>query len=202
MRLQRICIVIWFIVEEGSKWLTSWIWDTYEEDYSSDCNVSVWYSWNACAFSYQIQDILQDIWNSKLDWDEVIDTKIIQKLKLCLAELNNLLNLKSKPFSVGVHFHILCDASQSAFVAVACFSVEDIYGNVKTAVTSSKSGTSPLKPITVPRVGLQAAFLGACLSVMVGKEQHLIIKSQYFWSDWRSALHCIRANHVDIIHTI
>ena len=89
--------------------------------------------------------------------------------------------------------HIFCDASSKAFAAVAYLRVVHADG-VDCTLVAAKARVSPLKPMSIPRLELQAAVLGVRLSEMLKKEHDLIWQETVFWSDSRTVLQWIRSD--------
>ena len=65
----------------------------------------------------------------------------------------------SDPFSTQLH--VFCDASLQAFAAVAYLRVIDLNGTVHLSLIMANTRIAPVKPITVPRLELQAALLAS-----------------------------------------
>lgn len=56
----------------------------------------------------------------------------------------------------------------------------------------AKTRVAPVKPTTTPRLGLQAALLGARLASKIGQELDIKIDGRIFWSDSTIVLHWIQ----------
>ncbi|CAG9127517.1 unnamed protein product [Plutella xylostella] len=67
-------------------------------------------------------------------------------------------------------------------------------GSVKTALITSKARVSPLKPVSIPRLELQAALIASRIVISI-KEQHRQKPTQTFcWTDSMTVLHWIRSD--------
>ena len=75
------------------------------------------------------------------------------------------------------------DASEKAFCAVAYFRFEYPSGERQCAFVAAKTRVAPLKPLSIPRLELQAAVLIVRLACMIQKEHHYEEPSTYYWSD-------------------
>ena len=65
-------------------------------------------------------------------------------------------------------------------------------GAVKCAFVMAKTRVAPMKPLSIPKLELQAAVLSARLSLVVIKEHDYIIDSTYFWTDSSTVFQWIR----------
>ena len=65
-------------------------------------------------------------------------------------------------------------------------------GAVKCAFVAAKTRVAPKKPLSIPKLELQAAVLSARLSLVVIKEHDYIIDSTYFWTDSSTVFQWIR----------
>jgi len=88
---------------------------------------------------------------------------------------------------------VLCDASEQAF---ACVAYLRITGNERTclAFVMGKSRVAPLKPISIPRLELQAAVMGARMAKCITDSHNVNIHVIHFRTDSRTVLCCIRSD--------
>ncbi|XP_058810111.1 uncharacterized protein LOC131675218 [Phymastichus coffea] len=152
-------------------------------------------------FTLQSKLIMQDIWRSGIKWDGPIREK---EFKIWLVWLKNLAEMKNVKIprcflfsdfdNVKVQLHIFCDASLKAYATVAYLRMETRDGRVRTALIMSKSRVAPVKPMSVPRLELQAAVLETRLAAMIEKEIEITIHERVFWTDSTTVLHWIRAD--------
>ena len=84
------------------------------------------------------------------------------------------------------------DASEQAFCSVAYFRFSYANGSVKCAFVTAKTRVAPKKPLSIPRLELQAAVLSARLSTVVIKEHDYRIDSTYLWTDSSTVFQWIR----------
>lgn len=84
------------------------------------------------------------------------------------------------------------DASEQAFCSVAYFRFSYANGSVKCAFVTAKTRVAPKKPLSIPRLELQAAVLSARLSTVVIKEHDYRIDSTYLWTDSGTVFQWIR----------
>jgi len=145
--------------------------------------------------------ILQDVVRLKVDWDEKVETEeILTKWKQWTSGLVSHIHRFRfsrciTPVEVGrftMELHHFCDASNVAFGTCAYLRCVTDTGQVHTTLIASKSRVSPLKPMTIPRMELQAAVLAAKLDKQLRTEMRLEIKTSHFWSDSQIVLAYLR----------
>lgn len=155
-------------------------------------------------FIIQSKIIMQDVWVNKIEWDGKIgDTQFeawkkwlneLQEVTLCHIPRCYVSHSKRK---VKQDLHIFCDASTKAYASVGYWRVEFYDGSVETNIIASKSRVAPLKPISVPRLELQAALLGTRLAKMIENEHTIKIHKRVFWSDSQTVLAWIKSSPRD-----
>ncbi|XP_053691446.1 uncharacterized protein LOC128739963 [Sabethes cyaneus] len=135
--------------------------------------------------------LIQDVWRSATDWDSNIPLEIATRWFEWLAVLRNMTGLRIPrcyfpgydPESFkSLELHIFVDASAQAFAAVAYFRIID-RGQVRVSLVSSKTKVAPLRGVSIPRLELMAALLGARLRKSIVENHSLEIKKTCFWSD-------------------
>lgn len=142
--------------------------------------------------------LLQQVWKSGINWDE----KIPEDLYNCWAKwTNNLQSLKkikiprwygiSKSTS-NLQLHIFVDASLEAYAAAAYIRFPSCDG-MRCRLISAKTKVAPLKTLSVPRLELNAALIGARLSSQIKKSHSISFDATYFWTDSKSVWCWIRS---------
>ena len=94
--------------------------------------------------------------------------------------------------SVKTEIHIFCDASEEAFGAVAYLRSIDQDKNISLRLIMAKTKVAPKKVISVAKLELNAALLGARLANRLKS----ILKSnvtRYFWTDSSCTRHWVRS---------
>ena len=114
--------------------------------------------------------LLQKGWLQGTDWDELLLASVSDSLTDRLSQLGQ---------HTGVHIprclctgaeateseeHVFCDASQDAYGAVAYFRTVDAPGDVTVRLISSRDRVAPVKTVSIPRLELMAANIGAALA--------------------------------------
>ena len=151
-------------------------------------------------FTLKSKLLMQQIWRSGVHWDHKIRLEEHEKWVAWLQELQKLRDCYvprcvSTPDALLEHvqLHIFCDASLSAFSAVAYLRFERNCGLKHVALIMAKSRIAPIKPATIPRLELQGALLGTRLAQYIQKECEFHIKKRYFWSDPKTVLSWIKS---------
>ncbi|XP_065091343.1 uncharacterized protein LOC135712305 [Ochlerotatus camptorhynchus] len=140
--------------------------------------------------------LLQDIWRAGVDWDEFIPADTFGRWKTWIQILRQLNEVKiPRCYFPGygpqaydsLELHIFVDASEAAYAACAYFRVLD-HGIVRCCLVSAKTKVAPLKPLSIPRLELQAAVMGARLLKTVISNHTLKIHRKILWSDSTTVL--------------
>lgn len=140
--------------------------------------------------------LLQDIWRTAIGWDEEIHDNHFEKWRLWISLLPALETIKiprcyldkCTPESYeSVQIHVFVDASEEAYAAAAYLRItcgELVHCQLVTA----KTKVAPLRPISIPRMELQAALLGARMINTVSNGHSIEIKHRHLWTDSRTVL--------------
>ena len=136
--------------------------------------------------------LLQEACRAELDWDD----KLEALTQSCsdwsrwlrgLSDLDQVVLARSLllPGKVAVRhdLNVFCDASASGYGCVAY--VRTIYddNSCNCAFVIAKSRVASLKTLTIPRLELSAAVLGAKVANFVVRELDLSFSNVYLWSD-------------------
>ena len=144
--------------------------------------------------------LMQEIWRSGIGWDAPLRAqeytgwltwfKLLQETQTlrvprCISPVNTRYT--------SVELHAFCDASLTAYAAVIYirFALECAPAHV--ALITAKTRTAPLKPLSVPRLELQAALLGSRLLGAVQQEIDIRVDRRYLWSDSSTVVHWIKS---------
>ncbi|XP_074031706.1 uncharacterized protein [Leptinotarsa decemlineata] len=150
-------------------------------------------------FLIQGKILLQDIWRSQIGWDDEISDCMDEKWQLWIADLKTIHNFKihRQYFTLDrqkseIQLHIFCDASEKCYAAVAYLRIQQ-GEKVETSFITAKTRVAPLKPLSIPRLELQAALMGARLGHFLKKTLDMEISAIWYWSDSKTVLHWIRS---------
>ncbi|XP_062713760.1 uncharacterized protein LOC134290608 [Aedes albopictus] len=146
--------------------------------------------------------LMQDIWATGIDWDDVISEKVWTQWKKWIELIPQLGTLRiprcyitaaTESSYSKLQVHVFVDASQSAYACVAFFRVETPNGP-EVSLVAAKSKVAPLKMLTIPRLELQAAVLGSRLLNSVIAMHALHVTKRVLWSDSNTVLAWIRSD--------
>ncbi|GBM55775.1 hypothetical protein AVEN_190357-1 [Araneus ventricosus] len=141
----------------------------------------------------------QDLWRTGTDWDKPIPVELQSRWIKWHEKLKELPKIQIPRWyfctdvetSHGWELHCFNDSSQSAYGSVVYlkFSHSD---ETKTTFVISKSRAAPLKKLSLPRLELMAALLGARLIESI--REHFANAKVYMWTDSKIGLHWIKNN--------
>lgn len=132
--------------------------------------------------------LLQRTWKQQLGWDTPVDTATEQTFREWIDELPHLLSIEIPRWTcAGIaegklrSLHTFCDASKDAYAAVVFLRIERD-NEVAIYLLAAKSRIAPLKEMTIPRLELLSATIGARLWKSVRENLDNEVES-FFWSD-------------------
>ncbi|XP_055633804.1 uncharacterized protein LOC129774130 [Toxorhynchites rutilus septentrionalis] len=146
--------------------------------------------------------LIQDLWRSGCGWDAEINEDSHKKWLSWISALPEIADLKiprsyfgdvhSKDFG-SVQLHIFTDAGENAYGCAGFLRIE-LEGAVKCSLVMARSKVAPLKQLTIPRLELQAAVLGARLAHTIKQSHSLQIQQTFFWTDSHTVLSWITSD--------
>ena len=152
------------------------------------------------AFTVTARVLLQDVWLSGIGWDDELPSQLCARWRAWCLELTKIHHFSMPrcysvriPEADEVTLHVFCDASTKAFAAVAYLRVEHSSG-VVCSLVAAKTRVAPLKPMSIPRLELQAAVLGVRLEQMLREEHQIAWARSIFWTDSKTVLLWIRSD--------
>ena len=84
-----------------------------------------------------------------------------------------------------LQLHLFCDASEKAFTTVAYFTFQE---DISCAMVMARTHVAPLKPMSIPRLELQAAVMASRIAQTVRMEHETTINKCHFWTDSKTVL--------------
>lgn len=154
------------------------------------------------AFLINIKILLQEIWRSPISWDEAITDEQNERWQQWLIVLPNVNCVKIprcytselNPKDIKTtQLHIFVDASENAFATVAYFRFTTDT-RIHCALIGAKTKVAPQLPISIPRLELQAATLGARFASTIAQRHDHHIDKRVFWSDSQTVLSWLRSD--------
>ncbi|GFT02652.1 uncharacterized protein TNCV_3690601 [Trichonephila clavipes] len=115
--------------------------------------------------------LLQATWKTKEAWDDEVNDEIRKKFLKWGKQLKYFKNIKI-PRWLGVmeesnlSIHTFVDASKTAYAACIFLRSESNTGSVTVQLLQARSRITPMKTITIPRLELMAATIGARLFIL------------------------------------
>ncbi|XP_065091440.1 uncharacterized protein LOC135712376 [Ochlerotatus camptorhynchus] len=156
-------------------------------------------------FTFYGKLLIQDLWRSGCEWDQQIDQECAEKWSQWITRLPEVEEVRVPRYyfqggCIGridfssIQLHVFVDASENAFGAAAYLRIETANGPLCSLVMA-RSKVAPLKHLSIPRLELQAAVLGARLANSVVEILSLQIKQRFIWSDSKTVLSWIQSDH-------
>ncbi|XP_058827235.1 uncharacterized protein LOC131687200 [Topomyia yanbarensis] len=154
-------------------------------------------------FLAYLKVLLQDVWRSGVSWDEPIKQSEFKKWNWWRQALPGVetvsvsrcyRQLTSANSQTKVQLHTFVDASETSFAAVVYLRFEE-NNYVECVLVGAKTRVAPLKYVSIPRLELQAAVIGARLATSIENALSIKIHQRYFWSDSRDVLCWLASDH-------
>lgn len=141
--------------------------------------------------------LMQELWLLSCGWDDPVSAQVQQKWENIQHDLPNISSYRVNRYALlpnsAVQLHIFSDASESAYGACIYARCEDMKGQVRICLLASKSRVAPLKRVSLPRLELCAAVLGAHLYDRIKKAISIEVFATFFWTDSAITLQWIRS---------
>ncbi|XP_062539143.1 uncharacterized protein LOC134207436 [Armigeres subalbatus] len=148
--------------------------------------------------------IMQEVWRSGIKWDEYVGQRIEQSWRKWIELLDVVrrieiprcyfANATTERYQT-LQAHLFVDASEAAYAAVVYFRIIDMEGNPQCSLVTAKTKVAPLKYVSIPRLELMAAVLGARLLTFVVENHTIPIQQRFCWSDSNTVLAWLRSEH-------
>ncbi|XP_055591303.1 uncharacterized protein LOC129743346 [Uranotaenia lowii] len=143
----------------------------------------------------QAKIFLQDLWKSKLSWEEILPEESTNWWLTYRRNLEELAHLEVPRWvafgrdTISVELHSFCDASEKAYGACVYLRCTSFSGEISVSLLTAKSRVAPLddlkrkrKKTTIPRLELSSAL--TCAHLFEKVNQSIKITSQhFFWTD-------------------
>ncbi|XP_058828395.1 uncharacterized protein LOC131688239 [Topomyia yanbarensis] len=146
--------------------------------------------------------LMQHIWRTGTDWDDEITTELHEMWNNWTCLLNRLGEVEvprcffgeaSSKLPASIQLHLFVDASELAYACVAYLRIVQA-GLVRCVLVAAKTKVAPLKPLSIPRLELQAGVIGCRLIEGICAALNLPIEGRYIWTDSTTVLAWIRSD--------
>ena len=140
--------------------------------------------------------IMQDIWRSKIGWDEKVNPEIVKRFLNWIGGVFDLTDLRIPRWTgfsskcTRLEVHTFCDASEEGY-CVAVYTRVVNYDNVVTTLVTAKSRVSPLKSESISRMELIACLLGTRIWSAIRGTYPSLPEHTFFWTDSMVCLYWI-----------
>ncbi|XP_055918311.1 uncharacterized protein LOC129950394 [Eupeodes corollae] len=147
--------------------------------------------------------LIQDIWRSRIDWDDRPATEIERRWSEFWDSIRYLENFKIERWlgsggSTSIQVHGFSDSSEAALGAVVYLRAN--YGNrvITSKLLTSKTRVAPLKMVTIPRLELSAAELLSKMIKEIMESMEWKGTEYVLWIDSSPAFYWIRKETRDL----
>ncbi|KAG1682986.1 hypothetical protein GQR58_010380 [Nymphon striatum] len=149
-----------------------------------------------------VKIIFQEMWKMGLDWDRSVSGELSSRFLSWLKGLEHLATWDilrcffpgcAWKSLRGVNLEIFCDSSEKAYGACVYIRTPTEGNSFKTALVISKARVAPIKTMSLPRLELMGALLGARLLKFVKKTLRLDCEYRC-WTDSTIVLAWVRSN--------
>lgn len=141
--------------------------------------------------------LMQTTWQTREPWDVEVNDDIKNKFLKWFKEIDYLKYIKIPRWlnitdTSHLSLHTFVDASQAAYAACIFVRSESPDGIVHLQLLQAKTRITPLKKITIPRLELMSAMIGARLFESVKNAMPINNFVTYFWTDSSTVLTWIK----------
>lgn len=132
--------------------------------------------------------LLQQLWLLKIGWDDIVPSSVARTWNRFVISLQALNTIHVPRHVIGskpmyMELHVFSDASQTAYGACVYVRTINIDNTILVRLLFSKARVAPLKPISIPRLELCGALLGAKILDKVRSSLRCEFKNIVFWTD-------------------
>ena len=149
-------------------------------------------------FAIRIRCTLQRMNKEGRNWDQPVLECYHQELQEWMDEFDSMTSIKNPrcliPSTNGTHqLHTFTDASKSAIAAIVYLRTTNADGSSTSRYVISKTKVAPIKQLSIPKLELEAATLGAELAGSCESKMTTTISSKHFWTDSTATLGWIQS---------
>ena len=154
------------------------------------------------AYTVKTQLLLKDVWQlSGQYWDDHLPDHIVDKFVEWIDELTKLTEITFLRSNFDgqaeqVELHIFGNISRDVFSSVAFLRVKMTIGSrsrTELAFVFGKARVAPMKPLTIPKLELQAALLAARLRKEIQLAFTIPIERTFMWTDTTTVIQWLQS---------
>lgn len=150
--------------------------------------------------TFLAKHLIQLLWTSGIGWDDQIPDQVLTVWQRYQHKLHYIRNLKiprriTMDGAVKYEHHVFTDSSEKGYAAAVYLRCNHENG-VQCHLVTAKTNVSPLKRVTIPRLELCGAVLGAKLLYHVHEvlKPMISIDTMHAWTDSTSTLAWIKSS--------
>ncbi|XP_043199886.1 uncharacterized protein LOC122369305 [Amphibalanus amphitrite] len=151
-------------------------------------------------FILKAKVLIQRLWTLKYAWDQKLRSPELEECQLWFEQVTHLPDIATPRYFKGAgshetarrELHVFCDASENSFAAVAYIRAVVNGGSAYSSFIMARTRLAPLKQLTIVRLELQAAVLGARLADTIKRQITYKFDQTVFWSDSKVVINYIR----------
>ena len=151
-------------------------------------------------FTLKSKILMQEVWRSGIGWDDQLRDEEHTGWIAWLGKLRDIRDYRiprcitpKANQRASAQLHVFCDASLKAYAAAAYLRFEKENAQAHVMLVTAKSRIASLKPLSVPRLELQAALLGSRLAKSVEGELDIRVTRRIFWFDFMTIIRWIKS---------
>ncbi|XP_065088575.1 uncharacterized protein LOC135710053 [Ochlerotatus camptorhynchus] len=147
--------------------------------------------------------LIQDLWRAGTDWDEAIGDAAYDRWRRWVEMIKFVSTVKvprcyfpraTEDTYRGAQLHVFVDASPTAYSCAVYLRAKDGDGVIRCALVAGKAKVAPLKPMSIPRLELQACVLGTRVLKFVQENHTIRVEKRVLWTDSTTVWHWIRSD--------
>ncbi|XP_050555834.1 uncharacterized protein LOC126911643 [Spodoptera frugiperda] len=145
--------------------------------------------------------LIQKLWLYKIGWDDPVSSDLACLFSKIVSSFQYLPQIRVPRHVTTKHvqylqLHIFTDASQDAYGACAYIRSVSTSNEPVVKLLCAKSKVAPLKPVSIPRLELCGALVGARLYKKIIESINLTFNNTYFWTDSTIVLGWLRTHPI------
>lgn len=145
--------------------------------------------------------LFQRTWKLGIDWDQVLPDLLIASWKSWFIEIQKFYNISVPRCYVcntkriaNIQLHVFADASERAYACAAFWRFLFDDDSVCLSLIGGKGRLAPLKPVSIPRLELQAALIASRFGAYVIDAHRRKPNQTFYWTDSLTVLKWIRSD--------